>query len=72
MNDLGAIVNSMSENEYALRRLLWLRHGCSYSSLYGDDGEMRCNECNIDFLRYNINYIEKIWYDKSMNIYKKN
>lgn len=34
-----------------LRRLLWLNHGCEFSALYGDDGEMSCNACGIDFKR---------------------
>lgn len=41
----------MSSEERILRKLLWLRHGCSFSVLYGDDGEMQCNKCGIDFLR---------------------
>lgn len=32
-----------------LRRMLWLRHGCN--ALYGDDGEMQCGACLIDFKR---------------------
>lgn len=32
-----------------LRRVLWLRHGCS--GLYGDDGEMQCGACSLDFKR---------------------
>ncbi len=39
------------EDEIILRRMLWLRHGCALSALYGDDGEMQCSECRIDFLR---------------------
>ena len=34
-----------------LRELLWLRHGCSFFQLYGDDGEMQCTSCMIDFKR---------------------
>jgi hypothetical protein len=34
-----------------LRKALWLRHGCPISSLYGDDGEMQCSGCGIDFKR---------------------
>lgn len=34
-----------------LRYLLWLRHGCSPHALYGDDGEMQCGSCMIDFKR---------------------
>lgn len=39
------------QDEMVLRKLLWLRHGCSLESLYGDDGEMQCNTCRIDFKR---------------------
>ena len=34
-----------------LRQLLWLNHGCSPAALYGDDGEMQCSACLIDFKR---------------------
>lgn len=39
-----------------LRRLLWLNHGCV--SLYGDDGEMQCNACRVDFKRMSVKEIE--------------
>jgi len=32
------------------REMLWARHGCS-SALYGDDGELQCAACGIDFKR---------------------
>ena len=35
----------------ALRKELWLRHGANDCLLYGDDGEMQCNACRIDFKR---------------------
>jgi hypothetical protein len=38
-------------DELLLRRLLWLRHGCPCAALYGDDGEMQCHACVIDFRR---------------------
>ena len=42
-------------SEKKLRELLWLNHGCSISCLYGDDGEMQCNNAHshrpIDFKR---------------------
>lgn len=42
----------MDQNELTLRRLLWLVHGhCDFAALYGDDGEMQCNSCMIDFKR---------------------
>jgi len=34
-----------------VRRLLWLRHGCPTAALYGDDGEMQCGACLVDFKR---------------------
>lgn len=40
-----------------LRRLLWLGHGCT--GLYGDDGEMQCGHCLIDFKRDTVEQIEK-------------
>jgi hypothetical protein len=37
------------ELELKYRERLWRNHGCRFSSLYGDDGEMQCNECGLDF-----------------------
>ncbi len=48
----------MTENQI-LRKLLWLRHGCSAHALYGDDGEMQCHTCGIDFKRARAEYIER-------------
>ena len=44
-----------------LRRLLWLRHGCPMNALYGDDGEMQCGKCGIDFKRMSASEIEARW-----------
>jgi hypothetical protein len=41
------------------RRLLWLGHGCPIESLYGDDGEMQCNNCGC-FMDFKRDPIEKI------------
>lgn len=50
----------MDKNEnYQLRKLLWLNHGCPIRSLYGDDGEMQCNDCLIDFKRDTVEEIER-------------
>ena len=49
----------MINNEKLLRKLLWLNHGCSITSLYGDDGEMQCSKCLIDFKRNPVEDIEK-------------
>lgn len=39
--------------EHRLRQEWWTGHGCSFASLYGDDGEMQCNAmtCRKDFKR---------------------
>jgi hypothetical protein len=54
---IGAIVPALAallrEREGAaemrFRESLWLGHGCD--ALYGDDGEMQCPRCGIDFKR---------------------
>jgi len=51
---------------FLLRQMLWFRHGCSVGSLYGDDGEMQCNSCGIDFLRDTEEHIHNKFYDISM------
>jgi hypothetical protein len=43
------VLRAAERQDKALRELLWLRHGCL--SLYGDDGEMQCGKCVIDFKR---------------------
>ena len=42
--------DSKNDNR-VLRKLLWLNHGCPIHTLYGDDGEMQCSSCMIDFKR---------------------
>lgn len=43
-----------------LRMMLWLRHDALHSGvLYGDDGEMQCAACGIDFKRFDVAAIEK-------------
>jgi hypothetical protein len=41
--------------------MLWLRHGCNIAGLYGDDGEMQCGRCLIDFKRNSIDSIVAKW-----------
>lgn len=45
--------------EQILRKLLWLRHGCPFPALYGDDGEMQCGNCRIDFKETSAQDIQK-------------
>lgn len=49
-------------DNYNLRRLLWIYHGHYHGHqvyLYGDDGEMQCNKCMIDFKRDSIKTIRE-------------
>ncbi len=52
----------MDPSEKTLRYLLWLRHSCPAPALYGDDGEMQCNNLHshppIDFVRDSAELIE--------------
>ncbi len=47
--------------EQKYRRLLWLSHAkyTHSANLYGDDGEMQCNKCSLDFKRDPIEKIEQ-------------
>lgn len=40
---------SLEEDVKILRELLWLNHGHNPSQLYGDDGEMQCEECMHEY-----------------------
>ncbi len=44
--------------ELKYRSLLWLGHGHSPAVLYGDDGEMQCPLCVLDYKRDPIERIE--------------
>lgn len=49
------------DNELELRRLLWAYHmhkRGTQALLYGDDGELQCNACLIDFKRDSIESIQ--------------
>lgn len=52
--------------------MLWLRHGCPISALYGDDGEMQCNKCGIDFKRMTPTEIQDIWHRKAAKVLAEN
>ena len=51
--------SSTHDDIMLLRKLLWLRHGCSMHFLYGDDGEMQCSRCLLDFKRTPVVDIQK-------------
>ncbi len=45
------ILNSKPDFDIMQRERLWYHHGCEFSALYHDDGEMSCCNCHIDFKR---------------------
>ena len=51
------LFNEVWTAERTLRKLLWLKHG-HQESLYGDDGEMQCSKCRLDFKRDSVEAIE--------------
>lgn len=48
----------VAEETLILRKLLWMTHGCPSQYQYGDDGEMQCQACVLDFKRDSIKVIE--------------
>jgi hypothetical protein len=61
-----------SKEELTLRRMLWLRHGDRKDHyLYGDDGEMQCNTCRIDFMRMTVDEITDRFKEIALDMYKK-
>lgn len=59
------------EEDCILRQMLWLRHGCEISALYGDDGELQCSECGVDFKRMPATNISEMFHDIGLARLKK-
>lgn len=55
----GHVTVDLEKENKILRYLLWIRHKTDRCTLYGDDGEMQCNSCHIDFKRDHPNIIEE-------------
>lgn len=58
MDSLNMDKSNLPKNELILRRLLWANHG--HMGLYGDDGELQCQECPVDFLRDSVDRIADV------------
>ena len=50
--------DKLPEQEKKLRELLFFAHGNKDHYLYGDDGEMWCNTCMINFKADSVDAIE--------------
>jgi hypothetical protein len=57
-------VTDLIDQHLALRKLLWLRHGCEPGALYGDDGEMQCGKCLVDFKRMTPDQMLMAWHGR--------
>ena len=67
---MSTIIELEEENK-VLRKLLWLRHGCDHMALYGDDGELQCSECGVDFKRMPATNISEMFHDIGLARLKK-
>ena len=56
---LEELTKRVGEEILWLRQLLWLNHGCDIMHQYGDDGEMQCAFCMVDFKRETLPIIEE-------------
>ncbi len=61
----------MTSNEKQLRKLLWWHHDGHSRYLYGDDGEMQCNKCMIDFKRDSVKRIIEVFDGITMTFLKQ-
>ena len=56
-----ALIGGMMKwsDDKTLRYWLWLKHG--HTGIYGDDGEMQCSECGLDFKRDPVERIDNVF-----------
>jgi len=59
------------EENKELRKLLWLRHAIGHI-LYGDDGELQCNTCQIDFKEDSVDEISMKFLKQNMKKIRSN
>lgn len=62
---------SLESDAAALRELLFLKHGCVGLSLYGNDGELACKACGIDFRRDSASDIAARFTELELQAYAK-
>jgi len=60
-------IEALKKENLKLRELLWTSHG--HQGLYGDDGEMQCGMCPLDFKRDPVNRIEAIFAKRALENY---
>lgn len=50
-------IEQLREDNMQLRGFFFVNHGCTYSALYFDDGEMQCGICRLDFRRDDLEHL---------------
>jgi Restriction alleviation protein Lar len=58
-NTLSETVKEAEEVELELRQLMWAGHG--HLGIYGDDGEMQCAKCRVDYKRAPLHDVRKAY-----------
>jgi hypothetical protein len=53
------------------RRLLAFHHGCNPAALYGDDGELACGLCRVDFKRIGAAELERRWFHEDLEALRR-
>ena len=67
INDSGEVkIERLQKENTKLREMLWVNHGCEIARLYGDDGEMQCGSCCIDFKRNTLEHIIKLMKERRL------
>ncbi len=56
---LLARADEAKKQEANICKQLWFNHGCDNRAMYGDDGEMQCGNCVMDFKRQPLEEIIK-------------
>lgn len=56
---LMELVGTLTIENLDFRKFLWMSHG--HEGLYGDDGEMQCSICRIDYKRDSLKMITDAW-----------
>lgn len=52
-------IEELKQEIRELRELLWAHHYDHYQFLYGDDGQMQCAKCMVDFITDPVERIRK-------------
>lgn len=63
--------NRLKMENLELRKIWWMNHGCPISALYGDDGELQCSFCLVDFKRETVSEIQDKFWKKNHEIWEK-